>query len=604
MINARRSLSVSTMLLTLLLSYETFAEANKEEVAAEHYTNLPITTHIFKPHERPAPDIATLKVPEGFKIEKIAEKIGNARMIAISPSGVIYISRREEADVIKLNTDDKGSPNGGFERVASRAGLHGITFHEGDVYLATVNEIFRAKVKADGSFGPLEMIIDDLPDAGQHHTRTVQIGPDKMMYISVGSTCNECAEPNPEAATILRVSLDGKKRSIFAAGLRDTIGWGWQPGTGELWGMDHGIDWMGDDMPEELNRIENGKHYGWPYLYGENKINPRLDASGGMKKSEWVNRSSPMVLGYKGHSAPMQMAFYNSTQFPKDYEGDAFVSMHGSWNRKTASGYEVVRINFENGTAKTIEPFVTGFISGDSESGRPCGTAVTRDGSLIFSDDRNGVLYRVSYVGKETERAKTLSIPADTMLLQTQSKPNPKLALARAEADAKVSSKITLSSKAFQGNGKIPGEYSAYDQDANFDLSWTKGPAGTVSYVIIMEDPDSKAPPLPTLHWLVWNIPASETSLRQGLPKQERIVDPDGLRQGPNVTGSVGYYGPHPSTGDKAHRYHTQIFALDSRLELPPAADREDVLLAMKGHVLAKGELVGLFQKPDRPKKR
>ncbi|RYZ48484.1 MAG: YbhB/YbcL family Raf kinase inhibitor-like protein, partial [Proteobacteria bacterium] len=381
------------------------------------------------------------------------------------------------------------------------------------------------------------------------------------------------------------------------------IGWGWQPGTGELWGMDHGIDWMGDDMPEELNRIENGKHYGWPYLFADNKVNPRLDASGGMKKAEWLNRSSPMVMGYKGHSAPMQLAFYNSTQFPKDYEGDAFVSMHGSWNRKTASGYEVVRINFENGKPKGIEPFVTGFVTGDGESGRPCGTAVAKDGSLIFTDDRNGVLYRVSYAGKETARAATLTVPPDAMLLQTQSKANPKMAMARPETTDKGTSKITLTSSAFKANAKIPNEHSAYDQDASFDLSWSKGPAGTVTYVIIMEDPDSDAAPLPTLHWLAWNIPATESGLREGLQKQERIVDPDGLRQGPNVSGSVGYFGPRPPAGDKAHHYHTQIFALDARLELPPASDREAVLSAMKGHVIAKGELVGIFQRPDKPKK-
>jgi len=128
---------------------------------------------------------------------------------------------------------------------------------------------------AGGTFGPLEMIIHDLPDAGQHNTRTVQIGPDDMMYISVGSTCNECAEPNPENATILRATLDGKTRSIFASGLRDTVGWGWHPKTGELWGMDNGMDGLGDnDPPEELNHIEKGKRYGWPYVYADNKPNP------------------------------------------------------------------------------------------------------------------------------------------------------------------------------------------------------------------------------------------------------------------------------------------------------------------------------------------
>ena len=171
-------------------------------------------------------------------------------------------------------------------RVASRSGVHGIAFSKGKVYLAAVHEIYRAYVRADGSFGPLDMIIHDLPDAGQHNTRTVQIGPDDMMYISVGSTCTECVEPNPENATILRASLDGKSRSIFASGLRDTISWGWQPQTGELWGVDNGMDALGDNaQPEELNHLEKGKRYGWPYLFGDNQPNPHLDPAGGLEKA-------------------------------------------------------------------------------------------------------------------------------------------------------------------------------------------------------------------------------------------------------------------------------------------------------------------------------
>jgi len=154
----------------------------------------------------------------------------------------------------------------------------------------------------DGTFGSLEMIIHDLPDAGQHNTRTVQIGPDDMMYISVGSTCNECAEPNPENATILRATLDGKTRSIFASGLRDTVCWGWHPSTGELWGMDNGMDGLGDNDPaEELNHIEKGKRYGWQYVCADNKHNPHLDPPGGIQKSDWAKSSEQ--IGSYGSSA-------------------------------------------------------------------------------------------------------------------------------------------------------------------------------------------------------------------------------------------------------------------------------------------------------------
>jgi len=233
---------------------------------AENAADVSITTHILQPKELPAPDVASLKVPAGFRITRFAQDLGNVRVLAVAPDGTVYATRRDEGDVIMLK--DGGAhtgPIGSPIRVASRSGLHGLALHGGKAYLATVHEIFRADILPDGRFGPLEMLIHDLPDAGQHNTRTVQIGPDEMMYISVGSTCNECAEANPEAATIIQASLDGKTRGVFASGLRDTIGWGWHPDTGELWGMDHGIDWWGDDVPaEELNHIEKGKRYGWP----------------------------------------------------------------------------------------------------------------------------------------------------------------------------------------------------------------------------------------------------------------------------------------------------------------------------------------------------
>jgi len=278
----------------------------------EHHSDVEITWHILKPAELPAPDISKLHVPSGFRIQRFAENVGNARILAIGPNGNVYVTRREQGDVLMFRVRADGLAAGDPVRVASRSGLHGITFSKGKVYLASVHEIFKADVRPDGTFGSLDMIIHDLPDAGQHNTRTVRVGPDDMMYISVGSTCNECAEPNPENAAILRGSLDGKSRSIFASGLRDTVAWDWQPQTGELWGMDNGIDALGDNLqPEELNHIEKGKRYGWPYLFGDNQANPHLDPPGGLHKSELAKTNIPMALGYTAHAAPMQMAFYN-----------------------------------------------------------------------------------------------------------------------------------------------------------------------------------------------------------------------------------------------------------------------------------------------------
>jgi len=578
------------------------ADAQPFTASLEHHSDIEITWHVFKPVELALPDLSQLRVPTGFRIQRFAENAGNARILAIGPTGNVYVTRREEGDILMFRVGADGLASGHSVRVASRPGLHGIAFSKGKVYLAAVHEIFKADVRPDGTFGPLEMIIHDLPDAGQHNTRTVQIGPDDMMYISIGSTCNECAEPNPENATILRGSLDGKSRSIFASGLRDTVGWGWQPQTGELWGMDNGMDALGDNVQaEELNHIEKGRRYGWPYLYGDNQPNPHLDPPGELKKSELAQISVPMALGYTAHAAPMQMSFYNASQFPSEYQGDAFVSMRGSWNRKPASGYEVVRIHFKNGQPISIEPFVTGFVTPQGEYGRLVGNAIAQDGSMLFTDDRNGVIYRVSYVGS-AGRPQTQTIPAESMLHQARAGAKSDLAINLPAIATNVP--LTVSSTAFGQGQAIPAVHSSYDQNASPPLGWTAGPRDTQSYAILTEDPDAKITPVPVVHWVAWNIPASVTALREGLETLDLLQDPLGMRQGPNTAaGSVGYKGPRPPEGDPAHHYHFEVFALDRMLNLHVGATREDLVKAMSGHVLAKGELTGLFKRPEHPAK-
>jgi Raf kinase inhibitor-like YbhB/YbcL family protein len=592
--------------LVVLACASASAAGGREAVPSDHRVDLTVKGHVFLPPELPAPELSGVKVPAGFKIARFAEGLGNVRMLAVSPDGNIYATRREEGDVLLLKDDGSGRSMGPPVRVAGRSGLHGIALHKGKVYLATPHEIFRADVLADGKFGPLEMLIHDLPDAGQHNTRTVQIGPDEMMYVSVGSTCNECLDPNPENATILRGSLDGKSRSIFASGLRDTIGWGWHPQTGEMWGMDQGMDWLGDDLPpEELNHIQKGQYYGWPHVWGDNQLNPHIHIVGGIEPSEWLSRSTPMVLGYRAHSAPMQMAFYDGAQFPAGFRGDAFVAMHGSWNRKPAAGYEVVRIRFKDGKAVGFEPFVTGFVSGKGQSARPCGVAIAHDGALLFTDDRNGIIYRVSYAGAAVEKQASpapvpSSIPDGPMRQQAAKGSGVPLAIQRPETNGP--GKLAVHSPAFSDGGPIPPVFSEYEQGASFPLTWTAGPADTRSYVLIMEDPDSRPPsPVPVVHWLVWNIPPSMTSLREGLQKQDRLEDPPGLRQGPGSSGAIGYRGPRPPAGDPPHHYHVQVFALDRRLELPAGSNRDEILAAMQGHVRARGELVGTLKRLESP---
>jgi Raf kinase inhibitor-like YbhB/YbcL family protein len=567
-------------------------------------TNVGWAVHVFKPAKVEAtPErIAQIKAPPGFKVTLFARGLKNARILAVAPNGNIYVSRRDQGDVVLLKMNAKGEEDGAPVTVAHRSGAHGLAIRDNKLYLATVKQLFVADIKPDGQLGPLKLLIKDLADAGQHADRTIAFGPDGQLYLSVGATCNACNEDNPENATMLRITPDGKTRRIFATGLRNTIGFDWNPTTGELWGLDNGIDFLGDDsQPEELNKIEFGKQYGWPHVYGAGEINPQSTPPGGITKEEWRARSTPQVLGYTAHAAPMQLAFYKAHAFPSEYVGDAFATMRGSWNRAKASGYEIVRIHFVNGRPQSFEPFVSGFLTdnGTTHIARPMGLAVARDGSLLMADDANGGIFRVAYIGADSAQSEmpTQSIPATAMISATSNAFGVPLAKDRPETS--TTGALSVTSSDFSSGGLMPAALSEYAEAASPQLAWTAA-AKAQSYVVIMEDPDAK-PQAPIVHWLMWNIPASIRQLPQGIQKQARLSDPDGILQGRNTRGSVGYTGPHAPVGDPVHHYHVQVFALDIALDLPGGSDRDTLLAKMKGHVLGKGELVGLYSQANNP---
>jgi Raf kinase inhibitor-like YbhB/YbcL family protein len=596
----RRSVAVNRILLSLCLVCPLGAFAQQGDG-----TDVSVQAHTFKPAKAPAADekIAQLKVPDGFSIRPFARDLKNIRIVAVAPDSAVYVSRRDQGDVILLkDADGDGHADAPPVVVANRPGAHGLAIKDGKLYLATVKEVFVADIQADGTLGPLTLLIGDLPDAGQHPNRTLAFGPDGMLYISVGSTCNACNESNPENATLLRATPDGKSRVIFASGLRNTIGFDWHPETGELWGLDHGIDYLGNDVhPEELNKLEQGKQYGWPHVYAEGGINPQSSPPGEITKTQWKAMSEPMVLGYTAHAAPMQFVFYKGAAFPREYRGDAFATMRGSWNRKPASGYEIVRVRFNGGKPAAIEPFATGFLTDDGTThiARPVGLAMTPDGALLMADDANGVLYRIAYDGSKTGRSAPKAAPAGPMKAQAAKGVGVPLALTRPET--RTDGRIEVQSASIQPNGAIPIRHSEYAEGVSPALSWTAVP-GAKSYAILMEDPDSR-PIKPFVHWVAWNIPGNVTSLPEGLQEQPRLTEPEGVLQGATSRGSVGYFGPRPPVGDPPHHYHFQILALDTVLDLKPGATRDEVLSAAKGHVMAKGELVGTYRQTIKPPK-
>jgi glucose/arabinose dehydrogenase len=369
--------------------------AEPRVVSSRVYANAPAKA------EWDASVIEHLRVPAGFRVSVFAKDLGTARMLAVSDDGTVYVTRRDSGDVLALRDDGTGKAATPRKVVTDLPRVHGIALHGGRLYLATIREVFVADVSADGSVGTPRAIVTGLPDGGQHPNRTVGVGPDGMLYVSVGSTCNQCMETNDEHATILQTALDGSRRGVFARGLRNTVGFTWNPETRAMWGVDHGIDYKGNEIPpEELNEIQNGLHYGWPFCYGTRVADAAypLDPPGSTK-AEFCPRTVAPTLTFDAHMAPMQIAFYQGTSFPAEYRGDAFVAMRGSWNRSPAVGYKVVRIEFRDGVPTRSSDFLTGFLSQDGERhyGRIAGIAVARDGSLLLADDANGVIYRVSH---------------------------------------------------------------------------------------------------------------------------------------------------------------------------------------------------------------
>jgi Raf kinase inhibitor-like YbhB/YbcL family protein len=579
-------------------------EPAEQQLPEPSAANVRVDGAIVKP-ERIDPDLSSLRVPEGYRISIFADGLGNARMMEVAEDGTVYLTRRTEGDVQMLRDTNGDGVSDMRRTVARRPLMHGLELDGQTAYMLAGSSIYRAAILEDGGFGPLEEIVGDLPDTGQHSAREINKGPDGMFYVSIGSTCNACDESSPESAALLRMRADGSLRTIWASGLRHMVGYDWHPRTMQLWGLDHGIDWLGDRQQiEELNLVEQGKTYGWPYIYGMGGWNPQDEPPGDLTMEDWDRMSVRPVMGYDPHAAPMQMVFYRSAMFPAGEQGNAFAAMRGSWNRSDPVGYEVVRLRFgPDGQPTAFEPFVTGFLQRDrpegvAHSGRPVGVAVAQDGALLFSDDVNGVIYRVSYEGPD--RAG-LPLPEPRMAEPIPLEPRPHgsaLALARAETQAQGT--LELDAGDFRSGGTIPMTFSAYGQDISPSLTMAGVPEGTQTLALLMEDPDAGGA-TPFVHWVAWNIAPSLSALPEAVPTVPQVPDLMNLRQGRNTRGSIGYFGPRPPIGERPHHYHFQLFALDTVLGLVPGSSREDLLVAMAGHVLAKGELVGTYGQESPP---
>jgi glucose/arabinose dehydrogenase/sugar lactone lactonase YvrE len=313
------------------------------------------------------PALAELKVPEGFHVEAFARELGAPRTVLALEDGTVLVSRPDMNDVIALrDRDGDGRADEMRTAVASVEHAHGLAMRGRVLYVAGVKKIVASERQPDGSFSEPYDVVTDLPDGGQHPDRTIGAGPDGKLYVSIGSSCSDCMETNPEHASMLQVDANGANRRIFARGLRNTHGFDWDPATGELWGGESG----------EINRIGDGLHYGWPLCTGRNKLTP-VKAEG-IRQDKFCSASEPAALELGTRPAPAGFVFYRGTQFPEGFRRDAFA----------ASGNEIVRVRTQDGVA---ESFISGF------DGPLAGATVAADGSLLVSDAQHGTVYRVTY---------------------------------------------------------------------------------------------------------------------------------------------------------------------------------------------------------------
>jgi glucose/arabinose dehydrogenase len=349
----------------------------------------------------PAPPTpAELKVPAGFNISVFAADVTGARLMAVSPDGVLFVARQLKGDVVALPDRDKDGKADNMEIVAS--GLtrpHSLAFHQGWLYIATNPAVFRAKYAKGKVEGAPEKIIDLPVSTTPHWTRTIGFGRDGKLYVAIGSSCNVCEDEDARRTTIMVYNADGTGGRPFAKGLRNAIGFDWDA-NGVMWADDMGQDRLGDEKPaDEINRIEDGKHYGWPYFIENNEPNPDLkDAKGSLKPEQ----ATPPALGLQPHASPIDLRFYKGNKFPAAYRNAMFVALHGSspTARKERIPGSVVRVIFKNSKPAGVEDFVTGWMKDGQVMGRPAGLITGADGALYISDDNKGFIYRVTYGGK------------------------------------------------------------------------------------------------------------------------------------------------------------------------------------------------------------
>jgi glucose/arabinose dehydrogenase len=384
-----------TLLAVLLLSISACKEEKATSVAG------PLGQKISIADAKADVQLDKLKLPEGFSIDVWAAEVPNARSMAVSESGIVFVGNRQENNVYAL-VDENGDGKADSKYVLANdlRMPNGVAVKDGDLYVAEVSRILRFKDIENNLTKPsYEVVYDGYPDEAHHGWKFIAFGPDGMLYIPVGAPCNICVSEDPIFASITRldVSKPGAKPEIYAHGVRNSVGMTWHPETKELWFTDNGRDMLGDDTPDcELNKATAlGQHFGYPYWHAGTIKDPEVGSEG---KEASFYTAPEAKLG--AHTAPLGLRFYTGDQFPAIYKNQLFIAKHGSWNRSKKSGYEVILARLDAmGKVSGQEVMVSGWLDQATQEawGRPVDVQQLADGSLLISDDVANCIYRLSY---------------------------------------------------------------------------------------------------------------------------------------------------------------------------------------------------------------
>ncbi len=337
-----------------------------------------------------------ITLPPGFEIAIYASNVPNARSMALSPSGTLFVGTRTAGNVYAIV--DRDHDHKADEVITLARGLNmpnGVAFRDGALYVAEVNRILRYdNIEAHLKDPPKPVVLNESFPRDRHHGwKFIRFGPDGLLYVPVGAPCNVCEGEDERYASITRMKPDGTRLEIFARGVRNTVGFDWDPKTHELWFTDNGRDRLGDELPpDELNHApKQGLHFGFPYCHGKKISDPEFGTK--RKCEEFI----PPAIELGPHVGALGMRFYTGKMFPGEYRNQIFIAEHGSWNRSAPIGYRVTLVRLEHHRPLKYEVFAEGWLQGARAWGRPVDLLVMPDGGMLVSDDEAGVIYRISY---------------------------------------------------------------------------------------------------------------------------------------------------------------------------------------------------------------